>query len=172
MSFCPLSLKVYIFQLVIYLNYELMMPDIKINFLAILIAVVANFFLGFLWYTPLFGKVWAREMGYDTTDKSKNANKELIKGMIFMVIGNFLMAWVFAHNIAVWNPVTWGLEPSPMAMHITALMSAIFTWLGFYFPTDLGSTVWDRRSWKVFFINTGYHLATLIVASFIITYMS
>ena len=30
------------------------MPDIQVNFLAIFLAVVTNFVLGFIWYTPLF----------------------------------------------------------------------------------------------------------------------
>jgi hypothetical protein len=29
--------------------------EIKVNILAILVAVVANFIIGFIWYTPLFG---------------------------------------------------------------------------------------------------------------------
>lgn len=145
------------------------MPNIEINMLAILLAVVANFFLGFIWYTPLFGKVWGREMGFDMTQKPPAS--EMIKGMVFMVIGNFLMAWVFYHNMAVWNPVTWGLEPSTMSTCMTALMAALFTWLGFYFPTDLGSTVWEKKSWKLFFINTGYHLVSLIVVALILANM-
>jgi hypothetical protein len=36
--------------------------EIKVNVLAILVAVVVNFILGFIWYTPLFGKIWGKEM--------------------------------------------------------------------------------------------------------------
>lgn len=146
------------------------MPNIELNMLAIVIAVVANFFLGFIWYTPLFGKVWAKENGFDT---SKGAPAgAMIKGMVFMVIGNFFMAWVFYHNMAVWNPVTWGLEANPdMTPTATALSAAIFTWLGFYFPTDLGTVAWEQKSWKLFFINTGYHLASLLVVAFILANM-
>lgn len=147
-----------------------MMPNIQLNFLAIAIAVVANFILGFLWYTPLFGKAWGKEMGFDMNKKPPAG--ALMKGMIFMVIGNFLMAWVFAHNMAVWNPVTWGLEASPMPAAQSAAMAAIFTWLGFYFPTDLGAVAWEGKSWKLFFINTGYHLASLVLVAFILTFMS
>jgi len=43
--------------------------ELAINMVAILVAVVANFILGFIWYTPLFGKVWGREMGYDSNEK-------------------------------------------------------------------------------------------------------
>jgi hypothetical protein len=77
--------------------------EMNISIVAILVAVVANFILGFLWYTPLFGKAWAKEMGYDTSVKPPSG--AVAKGMIFMVIGNFLLAYVFAHNIAAWTYV-------------------------------------------------------------------
>ena len=145
------------------------MPNIQINFLAIIIAVVANFILGFLWYTPIFGKAWAKEMGFNTDQKPPSS--ALIKGMVFMVIGNFFMAWVFAHNMAVWNPVTWGQAPSPMSPVANAMMASVFTWLGFYFPGDLGTVAWENRSWKLFFINTGYHFASLLVVAMILANM-
>jgi hypothetical protein len=91
----------------------------------------------------------------------------MFKGMAFMIIGNFLFAWVFAHNIAAWMFVP-GIKE--MSLCSNALMSAIFTWLGFYFPGQLGATVWENKSWKLFFINTGYSLASLLVVAFILTF--
>jgi hypothetical protein len=145
------------------------MPTIEINYLAIAIAVVANFFLGFLWYTPLFGKTWAKEMGFDLTKKPPAG--VMVKGMIIMIIGNFLMAYVFAHNIAVWNPVTWGLPASEMSPMSTVFSAAIFTWLGFFVPMDLNTVAWEMKSWKLFFINTSYHLLALIVVALILVMM-
>lgn len=142
------------------------MDEIKINFVAIIIAVVANFILGFIWYTPLFGKIWGKHMGYDMNKKPKQS--EMMKGMIFMVIGNILFAWVLAHNMAAWTFVP-GSEN--MSAFSNGMMAAAFTWLGFYFPVDLGSTAWERKSWTLFFINTGYHLASLILVALIIAFM-
>ena len=79
------------------------MDSIHINYVAILVAVVANFILGFLWYTPLFGKLWAKELGLDTTIPPQQ--NEMIRGMAFMVIGNFFLAWVLANNMAAWSYV-------------------------------------------------------------------
>ncbi len=138
--------------------------NIKIS--AILIAVVANFILGFIWYTPLFGKTWAREMGFDTSVKP--ASGELAKGMIFMVIGNFFLAYVLAHNIAAWSYVP-GIKEMPAFSNI--MSSTIFTWLGFYLPVDIGVVTWEKKSWKLFGINTGYHFMMLLVASLILTLM-
>jgi hypothetical protein len=139
------------------------MEEMHINIVAILVAVVANFILGFIWYTPLFGKAWAKEMGFDTSVKP--AGGEIAKGMTFMVIGNFLLAYVFAHNIAAWNYVPGTDEMAPF----TKIMnSAFFTWLGFYLPMDLSTVAWEKKSWKLFGINTGYHFMMLLVASVIL----
>lgn len=140
--------------------------EFPINYVAILVAVVANFFLGFLWYTPLFGKAWAKEMGFDTSIKPTGG--QIAKGMIIMVIGNFLLAYVFAHNIGAWTFVP-GMDQMPTIGAI--LNAAIFTWLGFYVPQDLSRIAWESKSWKLFFINTGYHLAMLLVAATILTVM-
>lgn len=140
--------------------------DLNINYLAIIIAVVANFVLGFLWYTPLFGKIWAQELKMDTTQKPDP--KIMMKGMAFNLIGNFFMAYVLAHNNAAWSFVP-GMDQ--MGKIGTIFNSAIFTWLGFYVPYHLGAIVWESRSWKLFFINTGYALASLLLVSAILTFM-
>ena len=138
----------------------------NINFVAVLAAVVANFFLGFIWYTPLFGKVWGRENGFDMSVKPTGG--QMAKGMIFMVIGNFFLAYVFAHNIAAWEFVP-GMDVMPNVAKVAN--AAIFTWLGFYLPVDLSAVAWENKSWKLFGINTGYHFLMLVVAASILTYM-
>ena len=140
--------------------------EMNINMMAVIVAVIANFVLGFVWYTPLFGKAWAKEMGMDTSVKP--AKGEMARGMIFMVIGNFFMAYVFAHNMAAWSYVP-GTEEMGMAGNV--MSAAGFTWLGFYLPVDLGAVAWERKSWKLFGINTGYHFMTLLVAALILMAM-
>ena len=139
--------------------------EVKINIAAVLVAVVVNFVLGFIWYTPLFGKIWGKEMGYDPDMKPEKS--EMLKGMVFMIFGNFLLAWVLAHNIAAWQFVPGIKEMGPFSNSLT---TAIFTWMGFFLPGQLGATVWEKNSWKLFGINTGYHLASLLVVAFILTY--
>ncbi|HAW52436.1 MAG TPA: DUF1761 domain-containing protein [Flavobacteriales bacterium] len=145
------------------------MPNIEVNMIAVLVAVVATFFLGFIWYTPLFGKIWAREMGMDQNEKPKTG--QMIKGMVIMVIGNFLMAFVLGHDILAYNPVSWGLPPSEASALSTAGMASFFTWLGFFLPLDLNSVAWEGKSWTLFAINTSYHLVMLFVASIILVNM-
>lgn len=139
--------------------------EFTVSFTAVIVAVVANFFLGFIWYTPLFGKAWGKEMGYDPNMKPQKS--EMIKGMAFMVIGNFFFAWVLAHNMAAWKFVPDMAGMSPFAY---AANTAFFHWLGFFMPVQLGATVWEKNSWKLFAINTGYHLASLLVVAAVLAY--
>ncbi len=138
----------------------------QLNLLAIGIATIATFIVGFLWYTPLFGKVWAKENGFEITGSPPPGS--LAKGMIMNLIGNFFLAYVFASNNEAWMFAPEMDTMSPVAI---ILMSSFFTWLGFFLPVDLNTVAWERKSWKLFFINTGYHFVSLLVASTIITLM-
>ena len=142
------------------------MDQIQVNFLAVLVAVVANFFVGFLWYGPLFGKIWAKEIGYDMSVKPPKS--VMVRGMVFSLIGSFFLAFVFAHNIAAWSFVP---ETKSMSTAESLMSAVVFTWLGFFLPVDLNTVAWEGKSWKLFFINTAYHFTTLLVAGLIIFYM-
>lgn len=58
--------------------------EIQIHMIAILVVVVVNFMLGFVYYTPLFGKAWAKEMGYDPNMQQEKS--AMFKRMAFMVM--------------------------------------------------------------------------------------
>ena len=147
------------------------MEELNISMMAIGIAVVANFVLGFLWYTPVFGKIWGREMGYDpnpSEEEKKTMMGSMMKGMVVMLIGNFFLAYVLSHNIAAWDFVP-GMED--MGKTGQLLNTALFTWLGFFLPTDAGTIFWEKRSVKLFLINTGYHLASLFLVGGVILFV-
>jgi hypothetical protein len=147
-----------------------MEPQMHLNFLAIVLAVLAHFVIGFLWYTPIFGSVWAKEMGFS---KDMNVPKSMfIKNILLNLFGNFLMAFVLLHNIQAWDPRTWGIDLEFVPPAAAAFSSALFTWLGFFVPQGLTSVTWEMKSWKLFFINTGYHLISLLAVSFILVYLN
>ena len=142
------------------------MPQFEIDVVAIVVAAIAHFFLGFLWYTPLFGRTWAREMGFDYDTKPTGA--QMARGLSLNLVGNLLMAYVLFSNMAAWNPESWGQGPPAMPPLAFAGMAAFFTWLGFFLPVDLNTVAWEQKSWKVFGINTGYHLVSLVLVAVIL----
>lgn len=141
---------------------------VHVNNVAILIAVVANFVLGWLWYGPLFGKSWAKEMGMSMDVKP--AAGVMIKGMIFMIIGCYLTANVLAHDAAAWAMVP-GMSMGDISAVKFGFMGGFYTWLGFFLPQQLSGVAWENKSWKLFGINVAYSFVALQVVSQILSHM-
>jgi Protein of unknown function (DUF1761) len=146
-----------------------LMPDIQPNFIAILIAAVVNFFFGYLWFTPLFGKRWSKEMGMSTDYKPSGA--EMGKSLAINLLGMFLLAMVLSSNIAAWTPSTWGSSLPGLPWMMQAFQAAFFTWLGFMVPMLLNGVAWERKSWTLTAINGGYYFFCLLFAAMIIIKM-
>ncbi len=145
------------------------MPDIQVNYIAILIAVIVNFFLGFMWYTVLFGRAWAKEVGIDC-DKKPPAN-EMAKSMGLNILANFFLAYVLAYTLAAWSPATWGSSALGQTPITQSFCAAFFIWLGFMVPVLISSVAWEEKSWKLFAINGAYYFCTLLIAALIITHL-
>jgi hypothetical protein len=145
------------------------MPDIQINYLSLLIATVAGFFLSYVWYTPLFGKAWAKEMGFDPSHTPAPA--AMAKSLLLTLLSMFLITMVLSNNIAAWTPSTWGIKGAELGKVSQAVQAAVFTWMGFFVSNLLQGVAWEKRSWKLFAIDAGYYLALLLVISFIVIYM-
>src|SRR5262249_30889084 len=84
-----------------------MHPNIALNWLAIAVAVIAAFVFGFLWYGPLFGKTWAKLMGFDMSKKPDS--KMMMRYMAFQLLATFLTTYVLAHSGQIWRPSVWGV---------------------------------------------------------------
>lgn len=64
--------------------------EFNINFAAVAVCVLFSFILGFVWYAAIFIKPWTKEMGYDPNMRPDK--KQMMKGMLLSVIGNFLLS--------------------------------------------------------------------------------
>jgi hypothetical protein len=143
------------------------MPNIHINWFAILAAVVAGMVIGFVWFGPLFGKVWAREMKFPPDYRPTSA--VMIKATVLQLIGTFLTVYVLAHSEEIWRPFsTWGLGATDGPGWMFGVMCAFFTWLGFYVPQLLGGVAWENKSWKLFSINAAGNFITLLAQGLIL----
>ena len=144
-----------------------MHPLIHLNWLAIIVAVIASFLLGGLWYGPLFGKAWRKEMGVPEGVKPSGA--EMTKPIVLNIIGTFLTAFVLAHEVQVWRPSSWnaGTDVSPA---VYGFFGGFFPWLGFQVPVLLNAVAFERKSWKLFFINAAYLFISLQLIGMILSY--
>ncbi len=129
---------------------DIVAPDGN-GWIEIAVAFVAYFMLSFLWWGPLFGKKWAKEMGMSMEGGSF---KEMAKPMLIQVVASFLVAYVFwnvTHAFTV--DLDTGLMTNPTIG--TAMLGAFFTWLGFFVPVQLGRIAWEKATWTLFGINAG-----------------
>lgn len=106
----------------------------------ILLAGLAGFAIGALWYGPLFGKKWMRLSGItkEQVEKAKKSGRMpfLFLSALFLAI---LMAWVLSIFI------------EGMALQ-AALGAAALLWLGLVVPATLGALLWEGRPLALFAI--------------------
>jgi UDP-N-acetylmuramyl pentapeptide phosphotransferase/UDP-N-acetylglucosamine-1-phosphate transferase len=125
----------------------------QINWLAVIVATVAAFMVGFLWYSILFAKVWQKEIKM-SDEEMKHANVPVIFGTAFFLnlIASIVLA-MFLGRHAGW---AFGLMAS--------LMVAI-AWIG----TALGTNyLFTRKSLRLFFIDAGYFVVYYAVMGIIL----
>ena len=134
---------------------------ISVNLTAVLVADVAMFVVGAIWYMPLFRNLWGKIHGFDKYDKK--TQDEMRKGMMPYLVVQFLLglttAYVLAHVI--------GAFPENNAYEL-----AVWMWLGFVVPIQIGAVIFGgtEPKWMVkkSLVMAGGSLATLLVAAWVI----
>ena len=134
------------------------MPQVDINFFAVLLAAISAMILGAAWYSPLlFGKKWIRLM-----NKSDEELNEMKKGMGkaygVTFVGVIIMAYVLAYIIGL-------LEVGTV---FAGVKTAFWVWLGFVATTSLGGVLFEARPRDLYFINNAYQLVSLVLMGIII----
>lgn len=131
--------------------------EIEVNYFAVLAAAVLAQGVGFLWYSPiLFGKPWAKLMGY-TKESLAKAQKQMGPLYAISFFASLVTGYVLYH-VMVLSSSFFGYTPLT-----TGLSTAFFLWLGFVAPVQLTDVIFGSKKWSLFVINTGYQLAALIV---------
>jgi hypothetical protein len=126
-----------------------------INYLAVVLAAVASFFVGWPWYMT-FGKPWARAVGKDPDNPPKP------QAVPFIVLGVSLlvMAWVLAGVIG-------HLGQGQVTLR-NGVISALFVWLGFVVTTMAVNYAFQGRNAVLTLIDGGHFLVVLVVMGAII----
>ncbi len=144
-----------------------MEPQIHVSWLGIALAIVANMVFGFLWFGPLFGKKWAKGMGFP--DDFKPAPGAFARAIVLQAIGAFLLAYVLTHSQQIWRASVWdrGADGPDWGY---GCMSAFFTWLGFFLPIRFGMVGWENKGWGLFGIHVTHDFIALQIIAMILAY--
>jgi len=136
------------------------LPSFGVDFISVIVAAVASMVVGSLWYSPLmFGNIWAKLMGFDKKEINSAKKKGMAKLYIVNFVASILMAYVLGYLIYF----------SDINLVSDGVMFGLLIWVGFFVPLLIGSSLWENKPVKLFFINVFYWLVTLVAMSSILT---
>ncbi len=128
----------------------------NLNWLALFLAAVSAFALGFVWYSLIFSKRWAKENGF-TDNPGKDANPLKIFG------GSFLLMFFAAFNLGMFIGKSAGAFFGCLAGFLAGL-GWVFTFLGVIY-------LFERKTLAHFLINGVYSVLSLTLMGLIIGVM-
>jgi hypothetical protein len=135
-----------------------------INYLAIIIAAIAQFIIGAIWYMPLFGNLWGKIHGMEKV--SKEERQKMMKSMWPFLALQFLVTLVTTFVLAIF--ITYQPTWNAYAM-------AAFFWIGFVVPTQVSGVIFGgtKPKWIVakILVQAGGSFLCLEVAAAIIRAM-
>jgi len=130
------------------------MQSFPINWLALLVATVVKFGLGFAWFGLIFGKQWQALTGL--TQESMKAG--MPKAIVTDLVTTFIMAWVLVHAVHFAGADTWGMGAGV----------GFFNWLGFMGAPTLAAAMYDKRPLMLWVLTNAYQLVSLLVMGAIV----
>lgn len=155
----------------------------ELNWLALLVAALSTFVVGFIWYNPkVFGSIWMRETGM-TEEKAKGANMAMVFG------GAFVYAFMLAMIIQVLTIHQFGAlgmiggDPTIAKPSYTAFMAdyqdafrtfkhgalhGFMSGVFFALPVVATNALFERRSWKYIMVVSGYWIVCCTIMGGII----
>lgn len=130
-----------------------------VNWLAVVLAALAGFVVGGIWYGPVMGKRWMGAVGL-TEEQVKQGNMALIYGGAFAF--SLLASWTLAHTFA-----TYTQDLSVLVKVMTAFGVA----LGFIVPAIGTNYLFSQKSKALFFIDAAYWLLFYIAMGLVHAYL-
>ncbi|HMF10742.1 MAG TPA: DUF1761 domain-containing protein [Gemmataceae bacterium] len=125
----------------------------KINWLAVAVAALVAFFVGAIWYTALFGKLWIKLHGFsDTKVKEMQANMSPPRFFGGMILSYLVLALTLAVLL------TGFAEPNLTA----GVFLGLVFWMGSSAIAATGHIASDKVH-GVYLIDVGCHLVYLVL---------
>lgn len=130
-----------------------------VNWLAVVLAALAGFVVGGIWYGPVMGKRWMGAVGL-SEEQIKGGNMGLIYGGAFAF--SLLASWTLAH--------TFGTYAQDLSIPVR-VMTAFGVALGFIVPAIGTNYLFSQKSKTLFFIDAGYWLLFYIAMGAVHAYL-
>ena len=130
----------------------------QVNLWAILVAALAYFILGSLWFSVLFGGVWSKEverLGILIKDPAKST---IAAKMFQTFFGNGIAAVSMGYVVFISRCYNW----------IAGLKIGLLCGIGFAAVAMIIAYTWESRSYRLQMIDTGYAVIGITLCGIII----
>lgn len=130
--------------------------EVHVNYLALLVAAIANYIIATIWYAVIFGKLWKRLTGI-TEMKPAPMN------IVLVFIGSLVLSFVLYHSIV------FGDAFFKMSGIAGGLMGGFFGWLGYIAPVTLSTKLYEKKPWGLWLLDNAFWLISLLVMGIILS---
>jgi len=124
--------------------------EIHVNYLAVLVAALANYLIATIWYALIFGKIWKRLTGISDM-------KPAPINMLLVFIGSLVLSFVLYHSIVFGNAY---FKISGLS---GGLMGGFFGWFGYIAPVTLSTKLYEKKPWGLWLLDNVFWLISLLV---------
>lgn len=157
----------------------------EMNWIAFFLSALTTLVVGFIWYNPkVFGTIWMKETGL-TEEELANGNMLKIFGLTFIFS---LLIVIIEMSLTIHQNGAYGMVGGPpeidkalpsfhafMKDYGTAFrtfkhgaLHGFISGLFFAFPIIAINGLFERKSWKYVFIQSGYWIVTLTIIGSIV----
>lgn len=127
------------------------MPEVDINYWAVLVAGASSMVVGGIIYGPVLGKKWMQLIG-KTEEDMKKEGASAGKSMSLAFLVSLISSYVLAHIIDYTQATTW----------VEGIQAALWVWLGFTAAAMITNNLFENRKWAlvwIFLLNSGITVA-------------
>lgn len=119
-------------------------------------SIVSSQIVGMLWYGPLLGKQWMREMGWESmTKKELEANqKQAMPGYITSAAAGAVATGLLWILLVEWQLLTTAF--GSLATPLAGIMVGLMAWAIGYIPGTITGRFFKGQSWILWGIGAGY----------------
>ena len=129
--------------------------SVPVNYLAVVVAALANYIIGIIWYSAIFRGTWLRLSGQSEMRVS-------VLSVVLALVGAFLTSYILAHAVIFAGTY---MKTSGVGLGLT---TGFFNWIGFIAPVTLASVLYEKKSWGYWLLNNGFWLLSLLVMGIIL----
>jgi len=130
--------------------------EVHVNYLAVLVAALANYVIAAIWYGAIFSKLWVKLTGITEM-------KPVPLNIVLVLIGSFVLSYVLFHSI------TFGDAYFKMSGVQGGLMCGFFSWLGYIAPVTLCTKLYEKKPWGLWLLDNAFWLISLLAMGTILS---